>query len=71
MASLEKMHILVYSRFFLAVIRLGVFYRPGKFRSHPPLRMPARSEACIAGRSRKESSALRPRSVKAERSCSS
>jgi hypothetical protein len=53
-ASLEKMHILVYSLFFPAVIRLGVFYRPVQFRSHPPLRMLARSREWLIDHGRTE-----------------
>ena len=35
MASSEKMRILVYSLFLLAVIWLGVFYRPANLVSRP------------------------------------
>ena len=35
MASSEKTRILVYSLFFLAVIALGVFYRPVRAVSRP------------------------------------
>lgn len=36
MASSEKTRILVYSLFFLAVLALGVFYRPASAVSRPP-----------------------------------
>ena len=59
MASSEKMRILVYSLFFVAVIWLGVFYRPANFRSRPAAQnagVPARESSC---------------STRAEPSCSS
>jgi hypothetical protein len=36
MASSEKTRILVYSLFFLAVITLGIFYRPAGAVNRPP-----------------------------------